>query len=215
MSGTTWLKVLLEGEADVPVMREVLQRRFQLTEDKDFSIYPHQGLGKLPVSVCAIPEPKHKGLLHRLPYKLRGYARSQPNVLVLVVLDVDRRNCKDVLSELKAMFDQLPQPRVRVLFRLAIEETESWFVADTVAVGKAFPKAKLQVLKIIQPDAVTGAWEKLAQALGENPEFCTGNNKKLWAEKISPHLNLDTPPSPSLRKLIEGIDRELKNAPII
>jgi hypothetical protein len=101
------------------------------------------------------------------------------------------------------MYEALPDPRPRVLFRLAIEETESWFIADTRAIKQAYPRAKTQKLKPITPDAIVGAWEKLFEALGAKYVDKTG-----WAMAIAPHLNLDDPPSPSLRELIQGIERE-------
>jgi len=93
----------------------------------------------------------------------------------------------------------------RVLFAIAVEETESWFIADTEAIKKAYPDANLSQLKKIAPDTVCGAWEKLSESIQARSK-----DKATWAEKISPHLNLINPKSPSLKKTIEGIDKELK-----
>jgi hypothetical protein len=92
---------------------------------------------------------------------------------------------------------------------LAIEETESWFIADTAAVLKAFPKANIAPLKKFQPDAIVGAWERLSEAIGSTGS--SGTDKRNWAEKIVPHLDLDDPRSPSLRLLIDGVNEELKS----
>lgn len=60
------------------------------------------------------------------------------------------------------------------------------------------------------PDAITGAWETLAETIGVKPKDITGADKYTWAEKIAPHLNLEYPRSPSFRKLIEGINQQLR-----
>ena len=111
------------------------------------------------------------------------------------------------------MLSRLPKRPRNVLFRLAVEETESWFIADLDAVVAAYPKANLRKLRKLLPDAICGAWEQLAQALGIDPAQVTGATKVVWAERIAPHLNLAEPGSPSLRKPIEGVDRFSRSIP--
>jgi hypothetical protein len=107
------------------------------------------------------------------------------------------------------MLERLPRRPKRVLFRLAIEETESWFIADTRAVKAAFPRADVRRLARIPADAVVGAAEHLARALGKDPDRMTGADKFGWASAIAPHLDLVDPPSPSLARLIGAISREV------
>lgn len=206
-----FIKVLTEGASDVPVIREVLTRHFKLNEHLDFEIHAHRGKGKIPSDLLAKPDPKHRGLLDQLPAKLRGFGKyMDENFLVLVLIDVDQDDCVQLLKQLNALLVQLPSRPPRVLFRLAIEETESWFLADKDAIKRAFPKeAKLALIQNIPADAKVGAWEKLAECLGRNPTDITGADKTYWAEKISPHLNLQMPFSPSLGKLLSGLGREL------
>lgn len=201
-----WLEVLVEGASDSPTVKEVLERKFQLVEGEHFRIHPHKGKGKLPANPLGRPELKHQGLLDQLPAKLRGFGRSLPvYAVVLVVVDVDTQPCQELLAELNSMLGVLPC-KPKVLFRLAIEETESWFIADVEALQKAYPgQVKKSVLKNIQLDSVIGASEKLAEALGLNVKAVAGPTKFQWAEKIAPHLDLDNPRSPSFKKLIEGI----------
>ncbi|TAN71459.1 MAG: hypothetical protein EPN14_11860 [Gallionella sp.] len=204
-----FIEVLTEGASDVPVVREVLIRQFGLSEHVDFRIHPHRGRGNLPANPLAQPDPKHRGLFDQLPAKLRGFGKyMDEQCLVLVLVDVDNDDCVQLLAGLKALLLGLPIKPPRVLFRLAIEETESWFLADSNAIKKAFPNAKLGLIQNIAPDARVGAWEKLAECLGHKPS--NGAPKKThWAEQIAPHLNFDTPFSPSLGKLISGLKREL------
>jgi hypothetical protein len=209
----TWFRVLVEGGADVPVLREVLTRKFGLREKDDFEIHPHKGRGKLPSNPLAEPERHHQGLLDQLPAKLRSFSGYGDDICVLVVLDVDNTPCTAMLADLTAMLGKLPKRPKRVLFRLAIEETESWLIADEQAVKCAFPRAKTKKLKDIEADAIIGAWEVLADVIGINRKEVTGNDKHHWATMIAPHLDLDAAKSPSLQKLIDGIAREMQNPP--
>ena|GEM_PF-2438897 len=36
------MEILVEGGADVPIVREILQRHFNLVENRHFRIHPHQ-----------------------------------------------------------------------------------------------------------------------------------------------------------------------------
>ena len=61
-----------------------------------------------------------------------------------------------------------------------------------------------------------GPWVRLYCGDGEGLPWCAFAARFLarqagdpWAERISPHLNLKEPRSPSLRKFIEGINREV------
>jgi Domain of unknown function (DUF4276) len=198
-----FLEVLLEGGADIPIVKEIFQRKFNLLENTNFRLHPHRGKGKLPGNPRSKPDPKHQGLLDQLPAKLRGYAHITADLCVVVLVDVDNDECLKLKTNMVAL-----QPRPKcTLFRIAIEEIESWFIADPDAIKKAYPKAKIKPLVNIPPDSICGAWEKLAEALGHKPKACSGKDKYEWATKIVPHLDLDFPKSPSLRTFIEGIDK--------
>ena len=207
----SWLEVLVEGISDVPTIRNILEKKFNLKEGEDFAIHSHCGRGNLPIDPHATSVPKHLGLLDQLPSKLRVYAKRPPQtVVVLVIVDTDDTPCVELLHDLNTMLEALSE-KPQVLFRMAIEEIESWFISDVNALRSAYPKRlDKSVLKGLEPDAIVGAWEKLAKAL-KFDESSAGPGVKLgWAEKISPHLNLDQPRSPSLRKFIEGVDRLVK-----
>ncbi|CAN7543654.1 DUF4276 family protein [Trinickia sp. LjRoot230] len=207
----SYFEVLVEGGSDVPTLREIMIRKFNLEENTHFRIHPHKGRGKLPANLLAQPNPKHQALLEQLPAKLRGFGRYLgDDACVLVVLDADETPSDELLADLQAMLEQLPTRPRRVLFRLAIEETESWFIADENAIVAAFPRAKVQKLRSIEPDAVVGAWEALADALKVNKNAVTGAEKHAWAAAIAPHLDLDNPRSPSLQKLLDGVRIEIE-----
>lgn len=205
-----FIHALLEGAADVPVMREILTRRFGLTEHLHFELHAHRGKGQLPTHIHQAPEPQNRTLLHQLPAKLRGYSSLGDQILILVVVDADNTPEDVLMAELENMLAAMLRRPQRVLFRLAIEETESWFLADPDAIAKAYPSthpAKIRLIQKIEPDAVVGAWEQLAQCLGKRGQ-AAAKDKYAWAERIAPHMNLIEPRSPSLKKLINGLADE-------
>jgi hypothetical protein len=193
------IHVLTEGASDFPVIRELLSRHFALTEHDDFHIYPHRGRGVLPADIEEKANWKRRGLLDQLPAKLRGWGRYMQNEsLVVVLIDADDDDPAVLLRDLNRMLATLSSRPPNVIFKLAVEETESWFIADPMAVKTAFPKANTGILNWILPDAVVGSWERLAECFGRKPEEITGGDKTYWAEKISPHLNFENPGSPSV-----------------
>lgn len=206
------LEVLVEGGADVPVVREVLARRFGLTEEVDFRIHPHRGKGRLPDDPSRRPAPEHRGLLDQLPAKLRGYARTHAyaDMVIVVVIDADDEDCRELKRRIVELYNAVTPRPPRLLVRIAVEETESWFLADPPAVRAAYPKARTARLAAFTPDEVCGAWERLAEAIGRDPNKCTGADKYEWADAIAPHLDLAEPASPSLRALIEGVARTIE-----
>lgn len=204
-------EVLVEGASDVPTMREILTRRFGLEENTHFRIHPHKGRGNLPADLLAPPSPQHQALLDQLPAKLRGFSYLRDDACVIVVVDVDDTPPQQLMKELDTMLERLPKRPKRVLFGLAIEEMESWFIADHKAVLQAYPRAKIPK---IRPDDIVGAWEKLAEALNLKRNDISGADKCKWAQAIAPYLDLDNPYSPSLKKLIEDISTQLEQGSV-
>jgi hypothetical protein len=205
-----FLEVLVEGGADVPTIKWILENRFALLDGIDFRIHPHRGKGSLPTNPLAVPELRHRGLLDQLPAKLRGYGKSLgADCCVVVVVDSDEEDCKKLKQRLLAMYEALPSRPECVLFRIAVEETESWFIADPQAVRAAYPTARIAKIANIPADSVVGAWEKLAECVGKKPDECDGSDKHEWGERITPHLDLVEPGSPSLKAIITGIERIL------
>jgi hypothetical protein len=202
-----FLEILTEGASDVPAVREILTRRFNLAENIHFRIHPHRGKGKLPQNPLAIPDPRHRGLLDQLPAKLRGYSYLPDGCCVIVLVDADSTDCKELKASLVDLYQNLDKRPKCILFRIAVEETESWFLADTNAIRSAYQHAIINKISNFEPDSVIGAWERLAEALGRKPQDCDGGDKHIWASKISPHLDLTQPGSPSLKAFVNGIER--------
>ncbi|MEW5773198.1 MAG: DUF4276 family protein [Thermodesulfobacteriota bacterium] len=197
-------KVLVEGTSDVPVVEEILARRLKLVKGREFVVIAHRGKGRLPGPGEGVEE---YTLLGALPATLRGLSQ-EPGLCVVVLVDSDTEDCRELKQRLLDMYAGLDAKPEIVLFRIAVEETESWLIADPEAVRQAFPQADVDRLRSIAPDAVVGAWERLAESLGRDPRIAnTKRKKKTWAERIAPHLNLDAPVSPSLEAFISGVSR--------
>jgi len=213
---TRYLEVLCEGGSDVPALREILARRFELKEQESFRIHPHRGKGKLPsdAHLLRAPHPTDQSLLAQLPIKLKNMGRQSQRgfkVIVLVVVDADRDDPEELARRLDTMLKKLPTRPNTCVFGIAVEETESWFIADLSAVKAAFPSADLAMIRGIKRDAVCGAWEALARAIGRDPAGCGGLEKTEWATKIAPHLNVVQPASPSLGRMISDLDAVLSS----
>ena len=194
----------MEGSSDVPVMREILVRKFGLREKVDFSLHPHAGKGSLPADLLGPPPPRSRSLLELLPATLRGKYRLP---LVLVLIDLDDDILEDRLAELSLMLSRLPQRPPKVLFCFAVEEVESWFLSDVNALRAAFPgQVKAGLLRNYTPDEIVNSWELLASVLGYDSGKSGPISKVVWAEKIAPFLNFDNPRSPSLRRLLDDLE---------
>ena len=203
--------VLVEGTSDEPTVREILARKFGLIQGSQFQIHPHGGKGKLPTNPDAKPSPTNRTLLAQLPATLRAYAVKGNKVCVVVLVDQDDDDCAQLLGDLQTMLAALKKRPPNVIFRIAMEEIEAWFLADRAAILAAYGKANFSGVPTKDTDMVDDPSDILAGCLGV-PLPCTGQMKAEWAENIGPHLNLKKPESPSLEKFIEGIGRYWKMA---
>lgn len=196
----------VEGASDAPVVTALMHIRFQKRYGKDFEIHTHRGKGELPLNPLARPDPKQLRLLGLLPAKLRGMPITTKTVIVL--LDLDKENKTTYALALTQMLLTLKnhahQPLPQVVFCFAIEEIESWFIADFHAVKKHYDRVNVKALRAVPSDAICNAAETLGAALGHKTTI-TGAIKYEWAKNISPHLNFINPKSPSLRRVIRQL----------
>lgn len=201
------LHILVEGPSDEAFLTPWLPKL--LGPAHTFKILVHQGKGKLPDDLKAKPEAKHRGLLDQLPAKLRAYnsALKSDTDRVVVLVDLDDGDCKKLLVKLKKAA-ALCAPKLAVLFRIAIEESEAFFLGDTSAIKRAYPSAKLGKLRNHEHDSICGTWEKLREIIGEHDSY---EDKIGWAEAIGPHLSIKwksgrgANKSTSFCKLCEGL----------
>lgn len=183
-------------------------------EPHSWRIHAYRGIGRIPKNLNVGADPAKRILLDQLPRLLRGYGKTPGIDAVLVVLDVDNRNCVDFLSELKALAAEGNSPP-NTMFRLAIEEMEAWYFGDRHAIQAAYPHAKVDVLDGYVQDSVCNTWEVMADAVHAGGSASIkkagwplpGQIKHEWAEKIGPLIDPDRNISPSFGKLRDGLRR--------
>lgn len=179
-------------------------------------LHAYKGIGRIPPDLANRPDPAKRILLDQLPRLLRGYGKTPGIDAVVVVIDADERDCAAFLTDLKAAAAAC-NPSPRTLFRLAIEEMESWYLGDRIALLAAYPRAKRNMLENYEQDSVCGTWELLADAtypggvasIKKAGWPLPGQVKHEFAKKIGPLMDPNRNTSPSFGKLREGLRRLL------
>ncbi len=129
-------------------------------------VHAYKGIGRVPKNLGAGADPAKRILLDQLPRLLQGYGRTPGiDAVVVVLLDTDKWHCVDFLRELNALAARCRPAPLNILFRLAIEEVEAWYLGDRLALRKAFPRAKQDVLSRYVQDSACDTWELLADAV--------------------------------------------------
>ena len=215
-------EILVEDQSGKKVLDKIVPKI--IGSCHTFEIHPYKGAGHIPEDLGKTGANK-RILLDRLPKLLRGYGNKfskypeDYRAAVVVVCDLDDKNCKDFLAELNGVLNSCnPKPETR--FCIAIEEGEAWFLGDITAIKCAYPKAKKKVLKKYENDSICNTWELLADAifpggrkkLSDRGWSTVGAQKSEWAEKISPCMDVENNKSPSFKhfrkKLLELIELE-------
>lgn len=207
------IEILIEDSSGKELLEAVLPKLFgKFGEPHSWNMHSYKGIGRIPKGLKGSIDPMKRILLDRLPRVLQGYGKSPGIDAVVVVLDTDRRNCKDFLNELQTLAAAC-NPAPNTLFRLAIEEIEAWYLGDRQALTEAFPHAKADILNHYVQDSVCGTWELLADAVYPGGSTAIkksgwplpGQVKHEWAARISPLLDPDRNVSPSFGKLRDGL----------
>ncbi|HKH49770.1 MAG TPA: DUF4276 family protein [Thermoanaerobaculia bacterium] len=198
------LHVLVEGDSEEALLNVWLPRF--LPPGHSFQVIRHRGKGKLSRGSLKVPDIRREGLLDQLPAKLRAYGKSlNPSTdRVLVLVDADDDPCSELKERLLETLEHC-EPCPVVLFRLAIEETEAFYLGDPAAIRRAFPQARLQKMKAYVQDSVCGTWELFQRVIRDPVE-----DKVEWAERMAPHLGTEwqgrtANRSPSFRQLCRGL----------
>ncbi len=178
------IHVLVEGASEFAFLDPWLRR---FLPHHTCKVIPHSGKGQLPVDPSQPPDPRRRGLLDQLPAKLRAFGKglSPETDRFLVLVDLDQQDCMDLKSRLKSLLEAC-NPRPTVLFRIAIEETEAFYLGDRRAIRSAYPKAKLYKMDDYVQDSVCGSWELFAKVIDAKVEDKVG-----WAERMASHLRTD------------------------
>jgi hypothetical protein len=212
-------EILVEGQNEVTALSILMPKIVgDYKSPHTWKIHKHQGIGKIPEDPAVRPNIKDKSLLHNLTAKLRAYGEEDdPDLVVVVLVDLDDRNdCaafKNELVELLSHCDKKPH----VLFRIAIEELEAWYLGDLAALKLAYPDVRQNVLDTYVQDSQIGTWEILAEMVypgGLNALHAKGKRSRLvlqekanWTKNICPHLDVEKNQSSSFLRFREGLRR--------
>ena len=209
------LEILIEDRSGCRLLEHLLPKLLGPNgTSHSWRLHPYRGLGHIPKGLKQAADPSRRVLLDRLPSLLKGYGKSPGVDAVLVVVDTDQRDCAAFLLELRAVAEQ-PGAHRQVLFRLAIEEIEAWYLGDRTALKKAYPILRSKILTGYIQDSVCGTWELLASAIGGQTSLtgrAAGQLKHEWADRIGALLDPDANLSPSFQKLRDGIRRLVLSA---
>lgn len=209
------IEVLVEDSSGARLVEMLLPRVIGVWgEPHTWNVHNYGGIGRIPKKRNAASLSSKTTLLASLPGVLRAHGKTHGIDAVVVVLDSDKRDCKDLLAELQAVLAGC-HPAPNTLFRLAIEEMEAWLLGDQAAVLSAYPRARRNVLNGYQQDSVCGTWELLADAVYPGGSAAIqkagwplpGQVKHEWVEQIGPRLDIDNNVSPSFCKFRDGLRR--------
>jgi hypothetical protein len=153
------IHVFVEGPSEVALIEPWSKR---LLKGCPVKVHPHEGKGKLPDNINATPNPRRRGLLDQLPAKLRAFASDTHIHGIVVLVDAD----DDMCTVLRTAIEQTAQtcaPKLRVVARIAIEETEAFYLGDLRALKRAFPDADMDRARGYEPDSIRGTWELLGE----------------------------------------------------
>ena len=216
-------EILIEDQSG-KTMLDILVPKIINQPPHTFKVKAYKGVGHIPKNLRSSTDPRKRILLDQLPRLLRGYGKTfagyPPDypAAVIVVCDLDDKCLKAFRQELLAVLDACnPKPETR--FCIAIEEGEAWLLGDIPAIKAAYPNARNNVLSSYENDSICGTWERLADAVFsgganglKNKGWQTvGREKSVWAEEITPHMNVDNNASPSFCYFREKV-RDLAQA---
>lgn len=207
------IEILTEDSSGHRLLEHLMPKLIgSLGAPHSWRVHPYRGIGRIPRGLSATSDPSKRILLDQLPRLLRGYVSTPGIDAVVVVLDADERDCVTFLNELRSLAVSCSASHL-VLFRLAIEETEAWYLGDRAALQRAYPKARMRALDQYEQDSVCGTWELVAEtvypggsrAIQRTGWPLPGQIKHEWADRIGPLLDPEINLSPSFGKLRDGV----------
>lgn len=209
-------KILIEDQSGKRCLDRLMP--MLVNDNHTYDIHPYSGVGRIPSKQTSAADVKHCQLLNDLPRLIGGFGKTfagygtDYEACVVVICDLDDKSFPRFMAELEGLVAKSnPTPNTR--FCIAIEEGEAWFLGDIPAIKAAYPKAKEAVLNAYVNDSICGTWETLANAvypggagaLKKQGSQAAGAEKSVWAEKITPHMNVDANRSPSFQHFRDTI----------
>ena len=140
-----------------------------------------------------------KDLLRKLKIELKGYKRwIGEDFKIIILVDRDNQDCLDLKNELESYAKDAKlltrtsshgALNYSVVNRIIIEELESWFLGDPIAIRSAYPRVSADFHRKTQyriPDQIKGGtWEALERILNGGGYFKSGIRKTEVANNVS------------------------------
>lgn len=215
------IEILVEDDSGKKMLEILVPKLIgEYSNPHTWNIIGYKGIGHIPKGLQGKTDANKRVLLDRLPKLLAGYSNTPHIDAVVVVVDVDNRDCKAFLQELQHIAQTTPHP-LNIMFRLAIEEIEAWYLGDKEALFAAYPhgRRKQDKLRRYQQDSICGTWETLADIIYPKGSFAmkekreVGTMKYEWAEKITPFMDPERNQSPSFVRLRDGLRKLVTHHP--
>lgn len=205
------LEICVEDSSGKIFLENILSR--VIRDDVTWRIHSYRGIGRIPTGLKSTDNAEHRVILDNLPKLIRGCDKTPYVSALLVIVDSDRRDCKEFLTELKQVHNAVA-PNASVIFRLAIEEMEAWMLGDQDAISAAYQNVQSGPMRSYVQDSVCGTWEVLADAIFPGGADAIrkmgwpapGKAKCEWASNIPPHMDLSSNKSPSFNKLLQALE---------
>ncbi|MEH2235218.1 DUF4276 family protein [Nostoc sp.] len=149
-------------------------------------------------------------LLKKLPDRMKAYANFvHDDWRIVILVDEDRSDCQELKKKLCDASSVVTKHKGNiVLHRIAVEELESWFIGDVTAIRAEYEKIPVslsQQAKFRNPDTIKGGtWEQLDKIL-KKYGYETGLQKIDFAEKVSPHMDVENNLSRSFQIFRDGL----------
>lgn len=213
---------LIEDQSGMMLMKEIMEKIKVQNPEVTYLCKPFRGIGGF-TRKNTVRETKTGKLLSDLAIYLRGFNKSLQGIpaVIIVVVDNDSRNTEDFKKQLQEVAD-LNMITMDHVFCIAVEEMEAWLLGDEEALVKAYPAARLSVLRSYVQDSICGTWEVLADIVypGGNvklkkdcPTYMEiGMHKCEWAKRIGEHMTLSENKSPSFRFFIDEMYKRIETS---
>ena len=157
-------------------------------------------------------------LLNNLFVRLKGYRWIPDDWRIMVLIDEDRRDCRELKGKLERTAHEagfltktsaVLNEDFRVVNRLAIEELEAWFFGDVEALHAAYPRVSINLqyqARYRDPDAIRGGtYEALERLLVERNYYTDKLPKTEVAQNIAHYMEPIQNRSKSFQVFLEGL----------
>ena len=210
---------LVEDQSSAVLVERIMSR---LTADGSTDTYnckAFKGIGGF-TKKNTVKETHSGKLLNDLATYMRGFQRSLQGISasLIIVLDNDDNEPEEYKRLLDSVAD-MNSIEMDHVFCIAIEEVEAWLLGEEMAIQKAYPKYRRNVLHGYKQDSICGTWELLADVVYKGG-ICEIRKKRMsyaqigklkaeWADKIGSQMVFEDNKSPSFRFFYESICKRL------